>query len=138
MLRVHDGEPVDIGEPVLGHALLGLAQHRRREIDADEPVAPGIFGQRQAGADTDFEDAAADALGRGDRGLAAAIEHRTEHEIVDRRPARIGFGDRGLVELSRHQRAAAMAPAAPWVFAAATVLAIMPPPSTRAWPSAAS
>ena len=53
-----------------------------------------IIRQRNAGADADFEDAPADALGRRDRGLAAALEHRAEHEVVDRRPARIGLGDR--------------------------------------------
>ena len=62
-----------------------------------------IIGQRNAGADADFEDAPADALGRRDRRLAAALEHLAEHEIVDRRPARIGLGDRALVELARHR-----------------------------------
>ena len=38
-----------------------------------------------------------------DRGLAAALEHGAEHEIVDRRPARIGLGDGVLVEFSPHR-----------------------------------
>ena len=46
---------------------------------------------------------AADALGRGDRRLAAALEHRAEHEVVDRRPARVGLGDASCVELARHR-----------------------------------
>ena len=58
-----------------------------------------IFGQRNAGADADLEDAPADALRRGDRRVASALEHRPEHDVVDRRPARIGLGHRLLVEL---------------------------------------
>src|SRR5579884_946716 len=102
--RVHYRESVHIGEPMLGDALLRLAQHRRRYVDADKPVGPAIIRQRQAGADADFEYAPADALGRGDRRLAATLEHRAEYQIVDRRPPRIGFGDGIVVELGRHPR----------------------------------
>jgi len=52
----------------------------------------------------DLEDAPADALGRRDRGLPAAIEHGTEHEIVDRGPARIRLRDCPLVELRQRHR----------------------------------
>ena len=76
VLRIHHGEAIDIGQPVLGDTVLGLAQHRRGEIDTGEAVGPGIFRQRQPGADADLEDPAADALGCRDRSLAAAIEHR--------------------------------------------------------------
>ncbi len=31
------------------------------------------------------------------------IEHRAEHQIIDRRPTGIGPGDRVLVELPRHR-----------------------------------
>ena len=60
MLRVHHGERLDIGEPVLAHALLRLAQHRLGIVDADDAVGARIVGQRDAGADADFEDAPAD------------------------------------------------------------------------------
>ena len=55
--------------------------------------------QRNAGADTNFKDASADAFGGGDRGVAAALEHRTEYQIIDRRPAVIRLGDCLLVEI---------------------------------------
>ena len=99
-----------------------------------------VIRQRQAGADADFEDAAADAFGRSDPGLAAAIEHRAEHQIVDRRPARIGLGDAGIVEFPPCVASGAAARRRRCLFVAqgGTVLAITPPPSTRAWPSAAS
>ena len=70
----------------------------------NEAVVARIVRQRDAGADADLEDAAADALGRRDRGLPAALEHRAEHQIVDRRPARIGLRDRVLVEFRRVHR----------------------------------
>jgi hypothetical protein len=31
--------------------------------------------------------------------MPAALENRAEHEIIDRRPTRVGLGDRLLVEL---------------------------------------
>src|SRR5262249_25621777 len=54
-------------------------------------------------ADPHLEDASADAFGGGDRGVAAALENRAEHEIINRRPARIRLGDRLLVELCARQ-----------------------------------
>ena len=53
----------------------------------NKAVGAGIVRQRYAGADPDLENAAADPLRRLDRGLPAALEHRAEHQIVDRRPA---------------------------------------------------
>jgi len=150
MLRVHDGKTVNVGEPVLANAPLGLAQHRDRQVDASDPTGPGILGQRQSGADANFEDTAAYAFGSGNRRPAAALKHGAEHEIVDRCPACVSLGDSSLVEFGpyrrathtlctrvpwrRHQRTAAIATPAPVVavFQAATVLAINPPPSTRA------
>ena len=99
MLGVHDPEPLDVGQSELGDPLLRLAQHRLGDVDAAEAVGARIVRQRYAGADPDLEDAAADAFGGGDRGLPAAFEHRAEHQIIDRRPARIGLGNRLLVEL---------------------------------------
>src|SRR5262249_419457 len=107
------------------------------------------------------EDAPADALGCGDRSLAAGVENRAEDEIVDRRPARIGLRDRVDVDFARHcprhanLRAVAsltrdgethirLAPDATPASrtgatrVAPTPLSINPPPSTRACPPAAS
>ena len=91
-------EALDVAEPELDDPLLRLAQHRLGDVDAAQPVGARIVRQRDAGSDADFEDAAADALGGGDRRLAPALEHRAENQVVDRRPARIGLGDRVLVE----------------------------------------
>src|SRR5215469_12109735 len=99
MLGVHDPKPLDIGEPELDDALLCLAQHGLGDVDAAKAVAAGIVRQRYAGTDSHLEDASADTFGGGDRGMTAALENRAEHEIIDRRPARVGLGDRLLVEL---------------------------------------
>ena len=93
-LRVHDCECVHIGKSVLGNAPPGLAQHRLGDIDADQPIGAAVVGQRNAGADADFENAPANPFGRRDRRLAAMFEHASEHEAVDRRPPRIGPRDR--------------------------------------------
>src|SRR5262249_6640399 len=103
-------------------------------------------------------------LGRRDRFPATALEHLAEHEIVDRRPARIGLGDRMIVDFARHRHSCPGPPRWPLPIlysarlsasypamrldsrasrtviasAAGTALSMMPPPSTRAWPSAAS
>jgi hypothetical protein len=61
-----------------------------------------IIEKRNAGADPDIEDAAADALGCRDRRLAARIEHCAEDEVIDRRPARIRLCHRVDVDLARH------------------------------------
>ena len=62
-----------------------------------------IGGQRNAGADAHFEDAAADPLGRRDRLTAALTEHRPEDEIVGGGPAVIGGGDPVRAHRNRHQ-----------------------------------
>ena len=41
-------------------------------------------------------------VGGGLAGLAAALEHCAEYEIIDRRPAGISFGDRVVIKLRRH------------------------------------
>ena len=68
-------------------------------------VRARIIRQRDAGADADVENAA-----RRRRSAAAIealrprVEHRAEHEVIDRRPARIGLGDRVAVDFDRHRR----------------------------------
>ena len=63
-------EHFDIAEPQRAHALLRLAQHRLGDVDADRLRGARIIGQRDAGADADVEDAAADAVGLRDRSTA--------------------------------------------------------------------
>src|SRR5262249_15353608 len=104
MLRIHDGEPVDIAEPPLPDSRFGFAQHRRRQIDTDQGGAAGVWGQRYPGAAAVCEEAAADAFRRRDRRFAPALEHGAEYEVVDRRPASVSFGDYGFVELIGHWR----------------------------------
>src|SRR5215469_8126022 len=103
MLRIHHRQRLHMGELVLRDPLVRLAQHRLAIVDADDAVRWRIVGQRDAGADPDVEDAPADALRRRDRGLAASVEHGAEDEIVDRRPARIGLGNRVDVDFARHR-----------------------------------
>ena len=57
-------------------------------------LLPAVLGQRDAGADANLEDPAADALGRHDGGAATVLEHGAKHQIVDRGPAGIGVHDR--------------------------------------------
>src|SRR5689334_23352475 len=65
-------------------------------------MASIVARQRDARADPDLEDRAADSRGGLDRGPAALGEHWTEHQIVDRRPPRIGLQDRGVIETICH------------------------------------
>src|SRR6516165_11303661 len=58
-----------------------------------------IERQRDAGADTDLENAAAEFVGGLDRGVAALGEHAAEHEIVDRRPTVVSLLDHVAVEI---------------------------------------
>ncbi len=102
MLRVHHCQRFDMGELVLDHAFMRLAQHRLGIVHADDAVGGLVVGERDAGADADVEDATANSLRRGNRRLAAGIEHGAEDEVVDRRPARIRLGDRADVDFVCH------------------------------------
>ena len=104
LLRIHDSKAVNVAKAVLRRAHFGFLQHRDRQIDAGEAIGPRIIGQRQSGANADFEDVAAYPLGGGDRRLAAAVEHRAEYDVIDGSPAGIGFGDRVVIELRRHDQ----------------------------------
>ena len=84
-LGVHHLEALDMLSPssaTRSRALRSIGSEMSTPTDA---VAARIVGQRDAGADADLEDAAADALGRLDRGPPAALEHR--RRTPDRRPA---------------------------------------------------
>ena len=98
MPRVHHREPFDMGEAQFRDPLLRLAQHHLGNVDAEDAIPRRIVGQRNAGADADLQDAAADPLGRGNRGPAAALEHRTEHHVVDRSPPVIRLRDHVSIE----------------------------------------
>ena len=103
---IHHRQCFDICEVLLGNALMRLAQHRLRQIDAYQPVLARIIGQRNPGADADFEDAAAGRaaglLGRCDSRAPAGIEHRAEDQVIDRRPARISALDARFVDICPH------------------------------------
>ena len=61
-----------------------------------------IVIERQAGADTDFENAAA-YVARGPRsGTSPVDEDRPAQRVVDRRPARVGFFHHVTVGIVRH------------------------------------
>src|ERR1700760_647063 len=51
------------------------------------------MAKRQAGSDTDLQNAAADAFGGRDRGAAALAENRGEDDIVYRCPSAVGGSD---------------------------------------------
>ena len=55
-------------------------------------------------ANTDLKHAAADLVGRLNGGVAALAEDAPEHEIVDRRPARVGALDVYVIEIGPHRR----------------------------------
>src|SRR5262249_57137369 len=99
MLGVHDPKSLDVGESELEDALLRLAQHGLGDVDAAEAVGARIVRKRYAGADPHLEDAAADAFGGGDRGVAATPRDRAEHEIINPRPARLSLCERPPVPL---------------------------------------
>ena len=89
MLRIHYLQRLDVGEGQFGHALPRFAEHLFRKIDPDYAILTGIAGERDARADTDFENSTSDPLGSGDCRAAPALEHRAKDQIVHGRPARI-------------------------------------------------
>src|SRR6202035_3552931 len=89
----------DVLQPQLVDPALGLAQHRFRNVGAEDAKMRSVLRQRDAGADTDLEHAAADLVGGRNGRLAPLAEHAAKHEVVDRRPAVIGLFDRLAVEV---------------------------------------
>src|SRR3974390_2707911 len=67
-----------------------------------------VLGQRDAGTDADLEDApairSASLLDAGNRRAPASLEHRAEHDIIDRRPQRIGARNALFVDVCPHTR----------------------------------
>ncbi len=81
------GEVLHVAEPSSGDPFPGLVEHLLGKVDADDAAAVRIVRQRQARADADLQDAPADALARRDHRAPPALEHRAEHEIVNRAPS---------------------------------------------------
>ena len=64
-------------------AALGLFQHLGRHIDPGHPRIGPKMRQRQAGADTDFENALPrPVVGDPHRLLASRVKHRAEKDVV--------------------------------------------------------
>jgi hypothetical protein len=96
---VHHGELLDMGQAHLADAGTRLFQHGFGDVDSDDPVLRRIVPERDAGADPDLQNTPADSFGCLDRGLAAAVEDRAEHDVVDRSPFVIGARDHVVGEL---------------------------------------
>ena len=105
-LGIHHRQRFDIGQFVFRYAFVRFTQHGFGQINANQPVFASIFRKRNTGAHTDFEDAPAGRptglLSRFDRSASTSIEHRTEDEIVDRCPSRIGTFHARFVDISPH------------------------------------
>ena len=86
-------------QPQIGDARPRLAQHRFRDIGAEDAQVRRVLRQRDAGADADLEHASADAVGGENGGLPALAEHPAEHQVIDRRPAVIGPLDHLAIEI---------------------------------------
>ena len=98
-LRVHHPEPLDVGKRKLLYAVLRLAQHRLGKIDTADAIGRRIVWKRDACTDSNFKNAPADAFGRCNGCLPAALKDSSEDQIVDGGLARVGLCDRFLVEL---------------------------------------
>ncbi len=105
LLAVHNGETLNVGEALLADALARLGQHLLRQVDTEHAGGGLVVGERDARAYAGLEDPAANPLTGGNRRATALLEHGTENEIIDRRPAGIGFRNRRVGPLGcRHGR----------------------------------
>jgi hypothetical protein len=80
---------------------LGVPQHWLGKIDPGQSRPPVEHGQFEAGADTDIEHMPAKAVGGRCHGFASRPQDELKDEIVNRRPASIGFLDMLIVENRR-------------------------------------
>ena len=97
---IHFGEAFDVGEPPLRNAPFGARQHVRADVDANDAVVGFVVGKRDAGADADLENAPGrEAIDHAHGGADGAAGDGAEDRIVDRRPARVGRDDRGIVQV---------------------------------------
>src|SRR5262252_993786 len=97
-LGIHHRKHFHMVERAASEPGLGAAEHRFREVDADDPIARRILGERNSRAHADVENASADTLRGSYGGRPASRKHGAEDYIVDRRPASIGFFHHVLVE----------------------------------------
>ncbi len=98
LLRVHDGEALDVLQTQFGDLRLRLAQHGGRDVDAEDAAVGAVQRKRDAGADTDLEHPAADLVRGADGGAPSFGEHRAEHQIIEGGPAVVGALDHVGVE----------------------------------------
>src|SRR5258705_4643867 len=87
MLCIHHLQLLDISKGQARHPSLRLAKHLRRKINPDYAILGGIAGERDARADTDFENSASDPLGCGGLRPTPTPEYTAQHQIVHLRPA---------------------------------------------------
>ena len=87
MLCIHHLQLLDVSEGQVRHPSLRFAEHLLRKIYPGYAILRGVAGERDARADTDFENPASDPLGCGDRRPTPALEHSAKDQIVDGRPA---------------------------------------------------
>ncbi len=67
-LGVHLAQRLDVGDAEFGDPLFRLGQHFGGQVDAGDPLDRQVMRQREAGADADFQDAAAGhAIGQAPR-----------------------------------------------------------------------
>src|SRR5262249_47599238 len=111
MLGIHDRETLNITQIECGYALLSLQQHRFGNVNATNAIGAGIVRQRYAGADTDLKNATPNPFSGFDRYLATAFKHRSEHQIINRRPSRIGSCNGFFVEFAVHHWVPSCTPA---------------------------
>src|SRR5215831_14822829 len=92
-----------MGQIECSYALPSLQQHRFGNIDTNNAVGAGVTRQRYTGADADLKNATSNPFSGFDRYLAAAFKHRSEYQIVNRRPSRIGSCNGFFVEFAVHR-----------------------------------
>ncbi len=89
MLCIHYLQLLDVSEGQVGHPPLRFAEHLLRKVDPNYAILWRIAGKRDAGTDTNLENAASHSVSCSDRRLTPALEQGAKDQIVDRRPARI-------------------------------------------------
>ena len=86
-MRVHHPHIFDMRIKPARHALARLGDHRLAHVDADDLGREPVVTKPKPGADTDFQDAAADLHGGRRRAAAAAQEDRTTDLVAKPAPS---------------------------------------------------
>ena len=89
MLCIHHLQLFNVRQGQVHHAPLRFAEHRLGKIYPDDAIPNGVARERDARADTYFENPASDLLCCGDRRSPSAVEHSAKDQVVHRSPARI-------------------------------------------------